>query len=121
MSNVGNATTGNVTCTRASVKSQSVTKVSLRSLSISLIAGRHPDVQEKVQKELDNIFGDDRDRHITKDDLKHMTYLDAVLKESLRIYPSAPIIVRTLTEDLKLDIGTIPKGVQVIYGLLRLA
>jgi len=45
--------------------------------------------------------------------VSEMTYLDMVLKESLRIYPSVPTIARTLTADLNVDGVTIPKGANV--------
>lgn len=72
--------------------------------------GRHPDIQEKLHREVDDIFGDDHDRDVTKEDLQQMTYLEAVLKETLRLYPPAPMIIRMLTEDLVLDKYTLPKG-----------
>lgn len=75
------------------------------------LIGHHPDVQEKLHMELDDIFGDDHDRHVTKDDIHRMTYMEAVIKETLRLYPSAPSMYRTLTEELVLsDKITLPKG-----------
>lgn len=44
------------------------------------LIGLHKDVQEKIQTELNRIFGDDYERSITTDDLKDMEYLDRVLK-----------------------------------------
>ncbi|GBM88231.1 Cytochrome P450 4V2 [Araneus ventricosus] len=52
------------------------------------LIGLHKDVQEKVHEELDSIFGDDTERHANTEDLKDMKYLDCVLKESQRIFPS---------------------------------
>ncbi|XP_054706468.1 uncharacterized protein LOC129216283 [Uloborus diversus] len=78
------------------------------SWSLYLI-GLHPEVQEKVHAELDDIFGDD-ERDVTVDDLKSMKYLECVLKETLRLYPSVPFFARELQEDLKFDDKTLPKG-----------
>ena len=39
-----------------------------------------------------------------------MPYLDAVLKEGLRMYPSVPAISRITTEDLELNGYHVPKG-----------
>ncbi len=60
------------------------------------LMGRYPDVQEKVQAEMDSIFGgniftlfskkyfcsclDDRERECTIEDIQKMTYLDCVIK-----------------------------------------
>ncbi|GFR19104.1 cytochrome P450 4c3, partial [Trichonephila clavata] len=61
--------------------------------------GLNKDVQEKIQEELDRIFGDDTERPVNTEDLKDMVYLDRVLKESQRLYPSVPVIARRISED----------------------
>ncbi|GFR15369.1 cytochrome P450 4V2 [Trichonephila clavata] len=61
--------------------------------------GLHKDVQSKIHEELDCIFGDDVERPVETDDLKDMKYLECVLKESQRLYPSVPLIARRITED----------------------
>jgi len=60
--------------------------------------------QDKVYEELDNIFHGS-DRFTTMQDLYEMKYLERVIKESLRLYPSVPFIGRILKEDTK--IGTV--------------
>ncbi|ODM96682.1 Cytochrome P450 4C1 [Orchesella cincta] len=72
--------------------------------------GAYPEIQAKVREELDSIFGNDKDRHVTTEDLSKMKYLELVLKESLRVYPSVPFIQRHLTSDLKIDENTIIPG-----------
>ncbi|KAF8783291.1 cytochrome P450 4V2-like [Argiope bruennichi] len=86
------------------------------------LIGLHKDVQEKVHEELDSIFGDDTERHATTEDIKDMKYLDCVLKESQRIYPSVPIIARQINEDTNICGYPIPKGTSClvyIYNLHR--
>ncbi|KAL3225845.1 hypothetical protein MRX96_025427 [Rhipicephalus microplus] len=56
------------------------------------------------------------------EDLKRMKYLDICFKESLRLFPSVPIIGRVLDEDMVVDGYKIPKGVTCfvnIYSLHR--
>lgn len=63
--------------------------------------GCHPDIQEKVIQELDEIFGDS-DRPATFQDTLEMKYLERCLMETLRMYPPVPIIARQIKTDLKL-------------------
>lgn len=60
--------------------------------------GLNEDVQEKVYQELQTIFNNE-DRAMTKQDLLEMKYLEMVIKETLRLYPSVPVIGRVLKED----------------------
>ncbi|KAK9505239.1 hypothetical protein O3M35_009334 [Rhynocoris fuscipes] len=62
----------------------------------------HKHVQDKAMNELNQIFGSDQ-RAPTLNDIKQMQYLERVIKESLRLYPSVPMISRQLTQDLHLD------------------
>ncbi|CAN2388657.1 fatty acid omega-oxidation [Pristimantis euphronides] len=77
------------------------------------LLGSHPEVQERVHKELDEIFGKS-DRPLTMDDIKKLTYLEAVIKEGLRIFPSVPFFARTITENCTIGGYTVPKGVNAI-------
>ncbi|XP_051892533.1 cytochrome P450 4V2-like [Pristis pectinata] len=85
------------------------------------LLGSHPDVLKKVQEELNDVFGN-TDRTPSMDDLKNLLYLQCVIKESLRLYPSVPIIGRTLLEDCYIGGFKVPKGVNAMiipYALHR--
>ncbi|GFT35172.1 cytochrome P450 4V2 [Nephila pilipes] len=84
--------------------------------------GLYKDVQEKIHEELDRIFGDDTERPVDTDDLKEMTYLHRVLKESQRLYPSVPAIARHVDEDTNICGYPVPKGsscIILVYQLHR--
>ncbi|XP_058049878.1 cytochrome P450 4V2 isoform X2 [Ahaetulla prasina] len=90
------------------------------SWAIYLLA-RHPEIQRKVHNELDEVFGDS-DHHITMEDLKKLRYLECVIKEALRLFPSVPLFGRILNEDCYIRGYKIPKGTDVIilpYALHR--
>ncbi|XP_069363037.1 cytochrome P450 4V2-like isoform X1 [Maniola hyperantus] len=86
-----------------------------------LLVGSYPEVQEKIFDELLNVFGDE-DRDVTKQDLSQLVYLEAVLKETIRMYPLAPIIARKLDQDIRLRNYTLWNGRTCFlsaYGLHR--
>lgn len=63
------------------------------------LIGKHREVQEKIQVELDAILGEETGKIITMEDLKMLEYLEKAVKESLRLYPSVPMIGRVTTSD----------------------
>ncbi|XP_077521037.1 cytochrome P450 4c3-like isoform X4 [Amblyomma americanum] len=73
------------------------------------LIGHHPK-EQLIHEELDLIFGEDRERHVTSEDLKQMKYLECALKESQRIYPSVPLTTRTCMEPFTVGGTTLPKG-----------
>ncbi|XP_063544883.1 cytochrome P450 4C1-like [Cydia strobilella] len=79
----------------------SATAVSFTTVLLS----RYPDVQDKVYQELQEVFGES-ERAVTAEDLPKLTYLEAVIKESLRLYPPVPVVVREVHSDTLLPSGT---------------
>jgi len=59
----------------------------------------HPEVQNKLHEEIDRVFGDDYNRPCTMEDISQLNYLECVIKETLRLFPSVPFIAREVQED----------------------
>lgn len=72
---------------------------------------RHADVQQRLYEEISEVMADDdvvQARH-----LNSMKYLKACVKETFRLMPTIPNIVRITTEELVLSSYLIPKGTVV--------
>ena len=70
--------------------------------------GSYPEVQAKVHKEIDEVLGL-TNRPLTNEDLGNLTYLECVIKETMRILSPVPLVLRTVKEDLTVAGKTIPK------------
>lgn len=65
------------------------------------LMGNNPEIQARVHKEVDEVLGGDG-REVTYEDLGNLRYLEACFKETLRLYPSVPLIGRQCTEDTQI-------------------
>ncbi|KAK3228165.1 hypothetical protein Dsin_008027 [Dipteronia sinensis] len=70
----------------------------------------HPDVQSKVHDELDRVVG--RSRPLMESDIQSMVYLQAVVKEVLRLHPPGPLLswARLSITDTTVDSYHVPAG-----------
>jgi cytochrome P450 len=80
------------------------------SYSCYLLA-QHPEIQERLAEELQAVLNG---RIPTLEDLSSLTYTDAVIQESMRLYPPAWLIGREALEDCTIGGYQINKGEQVI-------
>ncbi|XP_015114186.1 cytochrome P450 4C1 isoform X2 [Diachasma alloeum] len=88
-------------------------------LSWSLFSiGNNEKVQDRIHQELDEVFGDSNEPITTKQ-LPQLKYLDRVIKEVLRLFPSAPLISRRISEDLQMGPYTIPPGSTVALQIYQ--
>ncbi|XP_055640626.1 cytochrome P450 4c21-like isoform X2 [Toxorhynchites rutilus septentrionalis] len=79
----------------------------------------HPDMQERVYQEMVRVFPED-DAPPTAETLKQLEYMEMFIKESLRLFPIAPHIMREAYADFELDGMTIPKGTAFIISIYNL-
>ncbi|GBM97371.1 Cytochrome P450 4V2 [Araneus ventricosus] len=74
------------------------------------LLGTHPEIQKVVHDEVDDIFQNDVEREVTREDLSNLKYLECVIKETLRLYPSVPIIGRECKESFQVEGHTVHRG-----------
>jgi cytochrome P450 family 4 len=82
----------------------------------------HPEVQATAFEEQQQIFDNNKNPKVTYADLQKMKYLEQVIKESLRLYPSVPMYGRRTTADVEYENTSLPEGDTVIvfaYGIHR--
>nr|CAH7752712.1 unnamed protein product [Callosobruchus chinensis] len=97
------------------------TTASAISFALFLLS-THQDVQEHAVTEQKQIFEDDLHRTITFEDLHRMKYLECVIKETLRLYPSVAAYARRTSTEIIYKGHIIPKGINIAifaYGILR--
>jgi len=58
--------------------------------------------QDEVYDEIYNVVGDS-DRDLTPEDTANFAYLEQVIKETLRMYPTISVFTRQLVEDIKVS------------------
>ncbi|KAM4812099.1 cytochrome P450 3A9-like [Urocitellus parryii] len=75
---------------------------------IMYLLATHPDVQKKLQQEIDETLPNKGP--VTYDVLFEMKYLDMVVNETLRLYPIVERIERVCKKDVELNGVFIPKG-----------
>lgn len=65
----------------------------------------NPKVQDRLAEEIQTFMTENNEHgpYITKKSALKMSYLDAVIKESMRLYPVAPFVVRKVPHDLCLE------------------
>ncbi|XP_037915759.1 cytochrome P450 4d2-like isoform X2 [Hermetia illucens] len=83
---------------------------------------RHPEVQSQAFQEICEVIGTDKNKPVTYKDLQNLKYLECIIKETLRLYPSGPVIGRQALEDSKIGEYSIPADTNIvvpIYFMLR--
>ncbi|MGR4882449.1 cytochrome P450 [Streptomyces sp. LARHCF249] len=84
------------------------------SLAFALhLLARHPEEQDRAREEITRVLGD---RTPEAADLDRLPYLTQVLKETMRLYPAAPVIGRNAVAATEIDGHAIPAGANVILA-----
>lgn len=77
------------------------------------LLAQHPDVEEKLRSELERIPGG---RTPEFSDLAALPYTDSVIKESMRLYPPAWSLARTVVSDIEVRGYKIPAGSNIVMS-----
>jgi len=63
----------------------------------------HPEAQRKCFEEIRSVVGQDKATPVTYELLNHLHYVDLCIKETLRMYPSVPLLGRKVLEDCEIS------------------
>ena len=83
-----------------------------------LLLARHPEVQRKMQKEIDAHFGKKRPSYIS--DKENLTYCEAVIYEILRVSTVQSWIIRRTSADVDVLGHRIPRDSLVMPNFLAM-
>ncbi|KAI3996531.1 hypothetical protein MKX01_029266 [Papaver californicum] len=84
--------------------------------AISLLLN-HPDALKKAQEELDTRIG--KDRIVEESDIPNLTYISAIIKETMRLYPVGPLS-RSTVEDCEVGGYHVPSGTHLLVNLWKM-
>ncbi|XP_059279237.1 cytochrome P450 CYP82D47-like [Lycium ferocissimum] len=105
------------TCVGLQSASTDTTIVTL-TWTLSLLINNY-ETLKKAQDELDTHVG--KNRWVQESDIKNLVYLHAIVNESLRLYPAAPLLlVHESREDCVVGGYDIPKGTRLLVNILKL-
>ncbi|CAN0922155.1 Cytochrome P450 82A3 [Linum grandiflorum] len=86
--------------------------------AISLLLN-NPNILEKAYQELDKMVG--KERLVKESDIQSLPYLQVIVKETLRLYPPAPLSApRLFTEDCTVGGYHVRKGTQLITNIWKI-
>lgn len=75
----------------------------------------HPNVMKKAREEIDRVIG--RSRIVEESDIHNLPYLQAIVKETLRIHPTGPLIVRESCKSCNVSGYEIPAKTQLFVNV----
>ncbi|XP_045826512.1 cytochrome P450 93B16-like [Trifolium pratense] len=75
----------------------------------------NPKVLKKAQEEVERVIG--KERLVSEEDFPNLPYIHAIIKETMRLHPPIPMIMRKGMEDCVVNGNTIPKGSLVCVNI----
>jgi cytochrome P450 len=77
----------------------------------------HPDARARFHEEVDRVL---QGRTPSAEDLEHLPYTRAIFEETLRLYPTAPLVQRKVTTPITVHGMSLPQGARVLINLYNL-
>lgn len=75
----------------------------------------HPNIMQKAREEIDIVVG--RNRVVEESDIINLPYLQSIVKETLRLHPTGPMIVRESTENCSIGGYDIPSKTRIFVNV----
>jgi len=81
----------------------------------------HPDIQAKAQQEIDTCVGDRR--QVRDSDIPYLPFLQAIVKEALRLHPPGPLLswARLAVHDCHVGKFFVPAGTTAMVNMWAIA
>lgn len=80
----------------------------------------HPKYQEKVYQEILTVMPE-KDTELTQAHLDKLEFTELCIRETLRLFPTAPIIARVASKPIKLSNNVeLPAGVPIVFGIRQI-
>ncbi|XP_019773542.2 cytochrome P450 4C1 isoform X1 [Dendroctonus ponderosae] len=92
------------------------TTATVDSYTCTMLA-MHEDIQEKVLAEILDVVGPTES--VGLDHLPQLKYLERVIKETMRLFPIAAILVRKAEENIDIGDHIILKDCSIVFGILN--
>ncbi|KAE8683015.1 Cytochrome P450 78A5 [Hibiscus syriacus] len=77
----------------------------------------HPEIQEKAQAEIDFVVGNSKP--VSDSDIRNLPYVQAIVKETLRVHPAGPLLswARLAIHDVHIGDNFIPAGTTAMVNM----
>lgn len=86
----------------------------------ALMLAMHPEFQETAFEEILKVMPD-KNVDLTQTDLNKLEFIELCVRETLRLFPTAPLIGRVAEKPITLSNNlVIPVGVPIIFGLRQI-
>ncbi|TPX71686.1 hypothetical protein SpCBS45565_g00759 [Spizellomyces sp. 'palustris'] len=76
---------------------------------------QHPDAMKMIQEEVDSVLGSSLD--VNSDDMSRLVVTDAIVKETLRLYPTIPVLRRSCVKESTLVSHKVARGTVVYINI----